>query len=117
MTAQRQTYQVGEGHVQHVLVQGAGEVGVHEQAVEQGLAHYAAHKLEEVQVVGVPGLIVLHDAVGVGLEGGAPLGDWDKEAEVGVEHLPSHHLHTQASSALIALFADGIRDRQAEVTR
>ena len=84
--------QVGQRLVEHVLVEGASEVGVDELAVVQGLAHDAADKLEEVEVVGAARLVVLDDAVGVGLEGGAALGDRDKEGEVGVEHLARHHL-------------------------
>jgi hypothetical protein len=61
---------IGEGLAEHVLVEGAREVGVDDLAVVQRLAHHAAHELEKVQVVGAAGLVVLHDAVGVGLEGG-----------------------------------------------
>ncbi len=86
---------VGEGLAEHVLVEGAGEVGVDELAVVQRLAHHAAHKLEEVQVVGAARLVVLHDAVGVGLERGAPRRH--KQRYVRVERLPRHHLHAWRS--------------------
>lgn len=83
---------VGEGLAQHVLVEGAGEVGVDELAIIQRLAHDAAHKLEEVEVISTARLVVLHNAVGVGLEGGPACGD--EQRDVGVEHLPRHHLHS-----------------------
>ena len=63
---------VGEGLAKHVLVEGAREVGVDELAIVERLAHDAADKLEEVEVVGAARLVVLHDAVGVGLERGPP---------------------------------------------
>jgi hypothetical protein len=86
------SYQVGEGLAEHVLVQRAGEVGVHKHAIVERLAHDAPHKLEKVQVVGATGLVILNRAVGVGLEGGAPFRHGHEEAEIGVEHLASHHL-------------------------
>ena len=60
---------IGEGLAQHVLVKGAREVGINEMPVVQSLPHAAAHKFEEVKVVGAAGLIILDHAVGVGLEG------------------------------------------------
>ena len=86
----RGTNLVGEGLGEHVLVVGAGEVGIDELAIVQRLAHNPAHKLEKVQVAGAPDLIILHNAVGVGLEGGAPLWQRDEQRDVWVEDLPSH---------------------------
>ena len=90
---------VCEGLGQHVLVEGAREVGVDEMPVMQRLAHAAAHKLEEVEVVGATGLVVLDHAVGVGLEGRPAHGHGHKQREVGVEDLPRHHLRRRLSDA------------------
>ena len=56
-----EVYLIGEWVSQHMLVEGACEEGIDELAVIQSLAEDATHKLEEVQVVGAPGLVVLHD--------------------------------------------------------
>jgi len=95
MPACSDVYLIGEWVPQHVLVEGACEEGIDELAIIQSLAEDAPHKLEEVQVVGPPGLVILHHRVGVGLEGRAVLWHLDKQAEVGVEDLPRHHLHTE----------------------
>ncbi len=56
-----EVYLIGEWVSKHVLVEGACEEGINELAVIQSLAQDAPHKLEEVQVVGAPGLVILHD--------------------------------------------------------
>jgi len=81
---------IREWLAQHVLVEAAREVCVHELPVIQGLAHQAAHKLEELKVADTR--VALHNAVGVGLEGGAALRHVDKQRQVGVEDLASHNL-------------------------
>ena len=95
-------YLVREGLAQHVLVEGAGEVGIDELAIMQSLAHNTAHKLEEVQVVGSTSLIILDHAVLVGLEGGATQGHWHKEGEVRVEDFSRHDLQRHVSHVLVS---------------
>lgn len=56
-----EVYLIGEWVSQHMLVEGACEEGIDELAVIQSLAEDATHELEEVQVVGAPGLVVLYD--------------------------------------------------------
>ena len=53
-------YLIGKGVPEHVLVEGASEEGINELAIIQRLANDPANKLEEVQVVGASGLIILH---------------------------------------------------------
>lgn len=84
---------VCERLAQHVLVEGAREVCIDVLAIMQRLAHNAAHELEEVQVVGAPGLVVLDHAVGVGLEGRPAQGHGYEQREVRVEDLPRHDLY------------------------
>ena len=91
---------------QHVLVEGAREVGVDQLPVVQRLAHHPPHEAEVVQVADAA--VVLHVAVGVGLEGGAALGHRHEQRQVGVEHLARHHLvplarHAARVNALLAL--------------
>ena len=43
----------GERLTEHVLVEGAREVGVQQVAIVEGLADYTADELEEPQVIGV----------------------------------------------------------------
>jgi len=95
-------YLVCEGLAQHVLVEGAGEVGIDKLAIMQSLAHDTAHKLEEVQMVGSTSLIILDHAVLVGLEGGATQGHWHKEGEVWVEDLSRHDLQRHGSHVLVS---------------
>ena len=86
------SYLICERVAQHVLVEGPSEEGINKLTIIQSLAQNAAHKLEEVQVVGASGLVILDYRVGVGLKGGSMLRNLDKQTKVGVEDLPCHDL-------------------------
>lgn len=95
-----QHYLVSQWVSEHVLVEGACEEGIHKLAIIQRLPYDSANELEEVQVVGAPGLVILYNRVGIGLEGCAVLWHLYKETEVGVEDLPCHHLQKRSNSRL-----------------
>ena len=75
-----------------MLVERSCEKGLNKLTIIKRLPNDPANKFEEVQVVGAPGLIILHYRVGIRLEGGAMLRHLNKETEVGVEDLSCHDL-------------------------